>query len=382
MTRSRPTIPEIAVAREPGSAARLNDLGNERRTEGRLAAALSLYLRAARLEPEAAWVRFNLASLLGRMKRREEAERAFARALALDPTHAGAHNNRAILLADLERTGEAATGYLRAATCRPDWDDAHDNLADVLYALRDGGGAAAAARLARVWRRDHPDHPTARHIGAAIAGETGEARAPDDYVRGVFDSFAEDFDHVLADLDYRAPELLVRAIRRRFGPFRRPGDTLDAGCGTGLCGPPLRPLSRRLTGIDLSPGMLERAREKGVHDALEEAELVAWIAERPAAFDLIVAADVFCYFGALDEAARAMRGALRPKGLLGFTVEAASDPDEPGRVGPSGRYAHGETAVRRCLSGAGFGGVEIATGTLRTEGGTPVAGLIVTARAG
>jgi len=381
LNRSRPSIEEIAVAREPGSAARLNDLGNARRVEGRLAAASTLYTRAARLDPEAVWVRFNLASLLNRMRRPEEAERAFAVALALDPAHAGSHNNRAILLADIGRTLGSALGYLRAATCRPEWDDAHDNLADALYALRDDGGVDDAIRLARVWRRDHPDQPTARHIGAAITGEAGEPRAPDAYVKGVFDSFADDFDRVLAGLDYRAPERLIRAIRRRFGPLRRPGDTLDAGCGTGLCGPLLRPLSRTLTGVDLSPGMLERARERETYDALEEAELVSWIAARPASLDLIVATDVFCYFGALHEALRAIRVALRPRGILGFTVEAATDAGEEGRVGPSGRYAHGERAVRRALEGAGFGAVKIGLDTLRTEGGVPVAGLIVTARA-
>lgn len=377
---SRHTREEIALVREPGSAARLNDLANSRRTEGRLAAARALYTRAARVDPQAAWVRFNLGSTLRRMKRNEEAEAAFARALALDPAHASAHNNRAVLMLETARASEAARGYLRAATCRPDWEDAHDNLADALYTLRDAGSEAEAARLARVWRRDHPSNPSARHIGAAIAGEAGEARAPDAYVRGVFDSFAEDFDRVLADLDYRAPELLIRAVRRRRGPLKAPGRTLDAGCGTGLCGPLLRPLSRSLAGVDLSPGMLERARERGVYDTLEEGELVAWIAARPDAFDLVVAADVFCYFGALDEAARAIRASLRPGGLFALTVEAASDPDEVGRVGPSGRYSHGSGAVARALVAAGFIRPRVETQTLRSEGGRPVAGLVVTAR--
>ena len=39
-------------------------------------------------------------------------------------------------------------------------------------------------------------------------------------------------------------------------------DILDAGCGTGLCGPLLAPYARRLVGVDLSDGMLKHAREK------------------------------------------------------------------------------------------------------------------------
>ena len=37
-------------------------------------------------------------------------------------------------------------------------------------------------------------------------------------------------------------------------------DVLDLGCGTGLCGPLLRPYARALAGVDLSPQMLERMR--------------------------------------------------------------------------------------------------------------------------
>ena len=45
-------------------------------------------------------------------------------------------------------------------------------------------------------------------------------------------------------------------------------DVLDAGCGTGLCGPLLAPYARRLIGVDLSEGMLALAKEKHVYDAL------------------------------------------------------------------------------------------------------------------
>ena len=35
-------------------------------------------------------------------------------------------------------------------------------------------------------------------------------------------------------------------------------DVLDAGCGTGLCGPLVAPYARRLVGVDLSEAMLAR----------------------------------------------------------------------------------------------------------------------------
>ena len=47
-------------------------------------------------------------------------------------------------------------------------------------------------------------------------------------------------------------------------------DVLDAGCGTGLCGPLVAPYARRLAGVDLSEGMLAHAKEKNVYDELIE----------------------------------------------------------------------------------------------------------------
>src|SRR3954466_8299328 len=107
-------------------------------------------------------------------------------------------------------------------------------------------------------------------------------------------------------------------------------DALDAGCGTGLCGPLVAPYVRSLTGIDLSAGMLVQAKEKGVYDALYKVELTSYLRDNPIAFDLILSADTLCYFGALDDVVDAAARSLRSGGLLIFTLEhlrgeAASD---------------------------------------------------------
>lgn len=48
---------------------------------------------------------------------------------------------------------------------------------------------------------------------------------------------------------------------RRFGSG---GDLLEVGCGTGLILARTAAFARKATGVDLSPGMLERARERGL----------------------------------------------------------------------------------------------------------------------
>ncbi|GLR81211.1 tetratricopeptide repeat protein (plasmid) [Azospirillum oryzae] len=367
-----------ALEADPTLAGTHNNHGNALRALGRLQEAAAAYRAAVAHGLHEGMAHYNLGSVLRQAERHGEADDAFRQSLALRPDHAEAWNNRGNLLRDLGRFGEAATGYRRALTLRPDWADAHDNLGAVLYLLHEQGGVEEAAALARLWRRDHPANPLARHIGAAIAGEEADARAPDDYVRQTFDLFAEEFDRKLAELDYRAPSLLAGLLAEE---ERRSGlDVLDAGCGTGLCAASLRPYARRLVGVDLSDGMLDRARTRGLYDELQAAELVGFLTERPGVFDLVIAADVFCYFGVLDDAFAAARAALRPGGRLAFTVEELDPADgRPHRVATHGRYAHAEAYVRAAVAGAGLSLRRCDHDRLRYESGEPVMGLVMLA---
>src|SRR3546814_11448090 len=98
--------------------------------------------------------------------------------------------------------------------------------------------------------------------------------------------------------------------------------------------------------------MLAKAQARGLYDVLQQAELGAFLAGTPDRYDLAVAADVFCYFGALDAAFAALAGKTTTGGLLGFTVEAmpgagsASGPAEGYRLGPTGRYPPCSAHVR------------------------------------
>jgi predicted TPR repeat methyltransferase len=61
--------------------------------------------------------------------------------------------------------------------------------------------------LYRSWVHPHPDSVTARHMNAALSGETPPERASDEYVRETFNAFADSFDQNLTDLGYMAPQL-------------------------------------------------------------------------------------------------------------------------------------------------------------------------------
>ena len=202
-------------------------------------------------------------------------------------------------------------------------------------------------------------------------------------MRAHFDAFADVFDLALGRLDYRVPELVASALRVAAShagghPFPT---LLDAGCGTGLCGPLVRELCGRLIGVDLSPRMLHHARQRGCYDEVVAAELGAFMRSRIEAFDAICCADTFVYFGTLADPLAAAHQGLRAGGPLVFTVEALLEPDAAGyRLGVSGRYLHSEAYLQRVLRESGFRVESIARQVVRQEMGRDVEGFLVTAR--
>jgi len=213
------------------------------------------------------------------------------------------------------------------------------------------------------------------YLEAAETGSAPPERSADAYVSALFDLYAPTFDDSLRGfLAYRAPECLMDAVLAALGP-RRGLDVWDLGCGTGLAGPLLRPLARHLEGIDLSTGMLDKARERGVYDVLRAGEITAELATSTAPLGLIVAVDVLVYFGALEPLFTAVARRLAPGGLFAFTVEKSTEPGY--RLQPSARYAHHLDDVRRCAHAAGLRPVVEREDTLRRQAGQPVIGHVV-----
>jgi predicted TPR repeat methyltransferase len=364
---------------DPEKADYHNNLGIVLRHLGRLDEAIEACHRALELDDGHANARSNLGVLLGSRGELDEAERELRRAVGLDPQHADALTNLGALLSRRGRTREAVLHLCRAMVARPA-ETATRTLLIRSYALL--GDMEAAQRLAREWLAESPDDPIALHTLAAVSGREVPERASDAYVERVFDRFADAFEANLESLSYRAPAVIVEVLKREGPPPSGNLDVLDAGCGTGLCGPELARWAERLVGVDLSGRMLARAREKGVYDELVREELTAFMESRPGAFDLIVSADTLVYFGALESVVDAVTRALRPGGSFVFTVEEAtgSGPADTFHLRLHGRYAHTRAYVERLFGEAGFA-VEVTSAQLRMEAGEPVAGLAVRASA-
>ena len=157
---------------------------------------------------------------------------------------------------------------------------------------------------------------------------------------------------------------------------------LDAGCGTGLCGPLVAPYARRLTGVDLSAGMLAQAHEKQVYDELLQGELTEYLRGQPEAFDVIVSADTLVYFGALDEvvAAAARRAAAERRADLHARARGRTSRRRTIRLRDARPLRARAAYVERVLGGCGLA-VDIGQAELRLESGVPVPGLVVRAEA-
>ena len=172
---------------------------------------------------------------------------------------------------------------------------------------------------------------------------------------------------------------MVEALEQVRGELPEAPTALDAGCGTGLCAPLLGPFVKRLVGVDLSDGMLQRARERGGYAALHQGELTAFLQHADEAYDLVISADTLCYFGDLSGFLAATHRALQGPGLVIFSLEAMNDDARNYELKFHGRYRHSRRYVTEVLEQAGFSVRSIEPRVLRKEFNEPVHGWIVTA---
>ncbi len=354
-----------------------NNLGNILKLQGERQLALEAYVKAVELQPdiEEAWKNINV--LLHGSKRNEELLPVLAEITRLTPDNAQAWHNYALSLLLAEQKEKAADALETCLTFdKSNWTDPTWH-ARILCTL--GRRDRALPHIEKVVAAA-PDNESAQYLLAVARGDRLDI-APQGYVKKLFDDFSETFDDTLRGLRYQAPELVagkVVALADANGsPFR---DVVDLGCGTGLCGPLIRDTATRLTGVDLSAGMLEKSAKLNVYDYLVEGELVAFMnADLPTCFDLAVCADTLCYLGDLQAFMSALFDALKPGGYLVASVERLDDTSVPDyQVGVQGRYAHRPDYVRQCAEDAGLTYVDDKPAVLRLELAKEVHGLIFT----
>lgn len=270
---------------------------------------------------------------------------------------------------DIEAAIELLAGALELV---PAWAAGWFQLGE----FEEAAGRIEAAIAA--WERALEIDP-ADPMGASLKRDLARAEPlaesmPPAFVESLFDQYAPRFEAALVDaLQYRGPQILLQRLIAN--GFTRARNALDLGCGTGLMGEALRPHCTRLEGIDISARMLAEAGAKGVYDALHKRDIARLdlTCER---YNLIVAADVFAYVGALEGVIAWCRAALNEGGMLAFTVEAGEGDVV---LRESRRFAHGRDYLAALLEQAGFAFTGIYPCVVRQDRGEDIRSFCVVA---
>ena len=370
-----------SLALLPGRVSTLVNLAAVRVRLGRPADALEAADQVLKLEPNDPDAWLHRAEALAQMARHEEALESFRQA--------GESGRKALpwyrhgqVLQDLQRDEEALQSYERAVAIDPAFAPAWTNQGNI---LRERSRIAEAQQAFRQAIAHGGQDALHAYYLASVSPDGAQAApmAPSQYIEGLFDTYAEGFDHHVVDvLGYRAPEVLASRIGA-LAPGRRFRHALDLGCGTGLCGLQLKAWSERLTGVDLSSQMLAKAQATGCYQALVHQEVAEFLHATDTRHDLVVAADVFIYVGDLARVFTGLRRVLDDGGLFSFSVEALPDDAAAGfALRSTLRYAHSQRYVRALAADNGFEVVEVLGAPLRQDQRQPIDGLFFVLRKG
>ena len=106
----------------------------------------------------------------------------------------------------------------------------------------------------------------------------------------IYDLIAPIYDAINADVDYSAwADFIDRIAKREFND-ERPSLVLDLGCGTGSMTLALAKLGYDMTGVDISPEMLDLARERADAEGLSND--ILWLCQDMREFELYGTVDM------------------------------------------------------------------------------------------
>ena len=334
-----------ALAVNPNYAEAHNNLGVTLKELGQLDSAVECYEKAITTQPDYAEAHNNLGLAFYELDQVDAAVESYKKALAIKPDFAEVNYNLGNALNDLGKLDDAVKSYEKALAIKPDYAEAHNNLGNVLKDLGQLDDAVKSYEKALAIK---PDYLVPQHMINALTGNTS-TEPPKEYVKNLFDDYAEGFDDsLIKQLGYKLP-FLMKELILKLGPLRNKFEkVIDLGCGTGLTGIELRDISNNLTGIDISSNMVAKTRELDVYDRLIEGDVVDILSSSKEKYDLFIALDVFIYIGELTKMFKTVRQCCNKNALFIFSIEAQ---EEDGySLLKSARYSHSEGYILKTAS--------------------------------
>jgi predicted TPR repeat methyltransferase len=278
-----------------------------------------------------------------------------------------------------------AIDYLKIAIeLNPNQESAQHNLA-ILY-LRQKNHALAIQHFKKTLAIN-PNNQTAKHMLLSLtqndnSNKTNLYQPPTEYVENLFDQYASYYNqHVTKKLSYHLPEKL-RSLYAKYNTAVTAKNTLDLGCGTGLCGVYFRDATINLIGVDISKNMLLEAGKNNFYDLLIQSDLKSIDIFQKNYFDLIIAADVFPYLGSLDNFFFNLTNILKHnnnpnhKSLFLFNIES-KDPSNCNKnfsITSTGRCSHSVDYIQQLAKEFNLEITEKIKSPIRHQEGIPVMG--------
>jgi predicted TPR repeat methyltransferase len=341
---------EALIAQVPEHAAACFQLACLLLQEGRIKEALDYFVRIEENHPHHFETQLNLANCYLKLGVLNQAKTHYSKALELSPKDAQILFNLGVVCMQQGYTDSAIQYYQRALQINPDDFATHNNIGVAFLAKSHSGYALHHFKEAL---RLEPNNQAIQYTVSMLSQDKRLLASPPDYIKNLFDAYADHYDlHLLQSLDYQVPEQLLHAVQTVIKNKTATLDILDLGCGTGLCAIPFKPLTKTLTGVDLSPNMLAMAAEKKIYDDLVAANFVTFLTEKDAAYDLIIAGDALVYMGDLTALITSANHALRHAGLFAFNTEITAQTDYT--MNQSGRFSHQKNYIDQLALQNGF----------------------------
>ncbi|MDD4556570.1 MAG: tetratricopeptide repeat protein [Alphaproteobacteria bacterium] len=339
-------------------------------------------LKAQELSAQKAMSFSVLGNIYKELGKDDEAILNLKKAIELDPSDAWSCNYLSQIFQNQEAYQNAIDYAYQAILRSPKTDNSHHiNLGYLLYEVFEFEPKLCQKTTHR-WLSDFSQNEVVTYMANALLKNENQTRANDEYLKNIFDVFAEDFETVLANLDYKAPEYVAEALEKIYEKNPKQNLTiLDAGCGTGLCAIFLKKYAKKsgLHGVDISSKMLDVAARKKLYDKLFSQELVVFLKQHKKTYDLIVSSDVFTYFGALEALFEMLFFGLKKEGKLVFTISKNRVNEDKYFLHSSGRFLHHKDYVMETLEKSGFRIETFSEHILRKEGSEKVEGYLVSA---
>jgi ubiquinone/menaquinone biosynthesis C-methylase UbiE len=167
-----------------------------------------------------------------------------------------------------------------------------------------------------------------------------DASGTSDANRQYYDAFSAEYERERGQNDPGGYHELLDELEadyvRRYGQGR---DVLEVGCGTGLVLLRIREFARAARGVDLSPGMLEKAKARGLDVTLGSATQLPFPSD---SFDVTCSFKVLAHVPEIEQALAEMARVTRPGGtILAEFYNPFSLRGLLKRLGPAGKIAAG-----------------------------------------